>query len=274
MKIAMALCLVFLFLRKKWKHRSYLETPIIPKYKVNRSKQRDTPRLSEKEALLRKKTPPLSTGGTYEISSRTILILALPSALDLFQTVLGNIGLIWISSSVYQMARGSMIVFSAVLSVQYMNKKLYRYHYFSLFLVCVSVVLVGMSDIPTSTGSTQPANVFDRLIGLLFIVLAQLLTALQIVIEEHVLTTMHVPPVMLVGYEGVWGLAMYIVLAPLLSLTPAGDSAVARIWHEDFVDSFVKMTNSPQLMGLILLYIVAVGTLNVSERIFRLIHST
>lgn len=157
-----------------------------------------------------------------------------------------------------------MIVFSAVLSVQYMNKKLYRYHYFSLFLVCVSVVLVGMSDVPTSTGSTQPANVFDRLIGLLFIVLAQLLTALQIVIEEHVLTTMHVPPVMLVGYEGVWGLAMYIVLAPLLSLTSAGDSAVARIWHEDFVDSFVKMTNSPQLMGLILLYIVAVGTLNVT----------
>ena len=39
-------------------------------------------------------------------------------------------------------------------------------------------------------------------------------------------------PTALVAYEGVWGLAFYCVLVPVLSLTPRSDSQIATLWHE------------------------------------------
>ena len=104
--------------------------------------------------LMTEQSPLLTTSNMQEkeqhsssMTCKAFLFLIIPSTLDLLQTILGNIGLLWISSSVYQMARGSTIVFSAILSVKYMNKQLYGYHYLSLFLVISSVLLVGASEI-------------------------------------------------------------------------------------------------------------------------------
>lgn len=102
------------------------------------------------------------------------------------------------------------------------------------------------------------------MLGLFFIIAAQILCALQIVVEEHMMLALNVSPMLLVGFEGLWGLVFYIILVPILTLTPATGSAFARTWHEDFVDSFVQVKNSPTLIMVILAYIVAVGTLNVT----------
>ena len=39
---------------------------------------------------------------------------------------------------------------------------------------------------------------------------------------------------------------------------------MSKVWHEDFIDAFVKVKNSPHLILIILAYVVAVGTLNVT----------
>ena len=103
----------------------------------------------------------------------------------------------------------------------------------------------------------------DKCMGLFFIILAQLLCAIQIVIEEHLMTSLHVTPVMLVGFEGLWGLLFYIPIAPILTLTPNTGTSISKIWHEDFLDSIIQVSNSPTLMVLILFYIISVGSLNV-----------
>ncbi|KAF1791252.1 hypothetical protein GQ600_7414 [Phytophthora cactorum] len=169
--------------------------------------------------------------------------------------VLCNVGLLWISSSVFQMARGSIIIFSAFFSVRLMGKKLYGYHYASIWIVMLAVALVGYAG-------TMPTRLSG--LGLFFIIAAQILCALQIVVEEHMMLALNVSPMLLVGFEGLWGLVFYIVLVPILTLSPATGSAFATTWHEDFVDSFVQVKNSPALIVLILAYIVAVGTLNVT----------
>lgn len=57
---------------------------------------------------------------------RPILIL-LPSLLDLMKHVLRNISQILIAPSVAQMLRSSLVVFTAILSVMFLKKKLYRH---------------------------------------------------------------------------------------------------------------------------------------------------
>lgn len=59
----------------------------------------------------------------------TIKAVALPASLDLLNTVLGNIGLLYVDSSIYQMTRGSVVIFSALMSVKYLGRRLYSFHY-------------------------------------------------------------------------------------------------------------------------------------------------
>jgi hypothetical protein len=91
-------------------------------------------------------------------------------------------------------------------------------------------------------------------------------TAVQFITEERLMSdpTLALDPVALVGFEGLWGLLYFTVLAPVLSLTPASDMAVSTVWHEDFVDSFVQLSNKPGLCWLVLGYFVTILVYNVS----------
>lgn len=285
MKLAMALVLVFLYLRKVATHSDYLATPLV-RLRKDGKRYMNTPEaaaIHKRQAgkgsarragnsASRNEAQPLlpKDASDSPVSLKTMAAVALPSLLDLLQTVLANVGLLWISSSVFQMARGSVIIFSAIFSVRLMGKRLYGYHYMSIFVVAVSVVLVGWAGVghgEQATAATQAesdAATWNALLGLGFIIGAQVLCALQIVVEEHMMVSLNVSPMLLVGLEGLWGLVFYVLLVPVLSLTPAGTTGLSKIWHEDFYDSFVKVSNSPALVALIVAYIVAVGTLNVT----------
>ena len=71
-------------------------------------------------------------------------------------------------------------------------------------------------------------------------------------------------PVALVGFEGLWGLAYFVVLAPVLTFTPRSSEAISIVWHEDFGDTFVQLSNSTPLVLLCLGYFVAILAYNVS----------
>ncbi|GLE11135.1 hypothetical protein PINS_up023443 [Pythium insidiosum] len=69
---------------------------------------------------------------------------------------------------------------------------------------------------------------------------------------------------LLVGLEGLWGLAFYVLLIPVLTLTPPSTTPLGKIWHEDFYDSVVKIGNSPAQLVLSLLSILVIAVLNVT----------
>jgi hypothetical protein len=267
-KLAMAVCLLYLYIRKFAQHREYLETPLM---KMRKSGQRymNTPEMRRKNPAAGSQqrrqsgeSNSLLGRSSARISWRTIASIAWPSLLDLLQTLIANVGLLWVSSSVYQMARGSVIIFSAFFSVKYMGKRLYAYHYASICIVALSVVLVGWAG--TSSADMSPtSDASNAVLGLALIVFAQLLTAMQIIVEEHMMVKLNVSPMVLVGYEGLWGLVFYIVLIPVLSLTPAGTTPISKIWHEDFYDSIVKISHSPAQIVICVLTVVVVAVLNV-----------
>src|SRR5581483_703384 len=119
-----------------------------------------------------------------------------------------NVGLIYTTASVYQMLRGAVVLFTGSLSVLFLRRRLYAYHWFSLFLVVLGVSMVGLSSIffpvpvvpvlnrietkfgspidPTSSfiimdsNSTQTNNdsiETNAFIGVFFVLFAQVFTA-------------------------------------------------------------------------------------------------
>ena len=192
-------------------------------------------------------------------------LIAIPAILDLVATALCFVGLLYNSASVSQMLRGSMIIFSACLSVVFLRKKLHAYHWTGVGICCLAIVLVGYSNMMASSalGVSESSIPQSKVVfGMALIVLGQVIQASQVVLEEKLLRGYTIEPFQIVGMEGVWGsLAMILIFFPILYLIPGGDAGNTQ---ENLYDTIVMMSNNKSLQYLVLLYVFSVFTYNMS----------
>jgi drug/metabolite transporter (DMT)-like permease len=110
------------------------------------------------------------------------LLLWIPTLCDLTATTLMNVGLIHVSASIYQMLRGSVVLFTGILSTLFLGIRHPSYRWFALVTVFIGVAVVGLAGI-VEAGQTTKVPVTGSPMGIGMVVLAQVFTALQFVIE-------------------------------------------------------------------------------------------
>ena len=158
---------------------------------------------------------------------------------DLTATTLMNVGLIYISASIYQMLRGSVVIFTGIMSTLFLNRKHPNYRWFALFSVFLGVAIVGIAGI-VEAGGTEKVPIKGSPVGVGMVVLAQVFTAIQFVIEERIMEYYSVPAIKAVGLEGLFGLISVGLALPILHFTygihgPPGNFAdVAHGFHQVF----------------------------------------
>ena len=74
------------------------------------------------------------------------ILLAVPSFLDMLETSFKNITLTLISASVTQMLRSSVVIFTALLALIFLNKRLYLHHWTSMAVMILGIFLVGLQS--------------------------------------------------------------------------------------------------------------------------------
>lgn len=67
-----------------------------------------------------------------------MLLLALPTSFDLVATVLMNVGLLYVTASVYQMMRGAEMLFAATFAILFLGRRLNFYHLMGIICCVVS----------------------------------------------------------------------------------------------------------------------------------------
>ena len=88
------------------------------------------------------------TSSVYEnVTWGSFFVCLLPAICDLGGTTLSGIGLLFTSASVFQMLRGSIIVFTGVLSVVFLGRKLAAFQVVGMIATAVGITMVGMSSI-------------------------------------------------------------------------------------------------------------------------------
>ncbi|EJD53045.1 hypothetical protein AURDEDRAFT_110836 [Auricularia subglabra TFB-10046 SS5] len=182
---------------------------------------------------------------TLELTGWRVLWLWLPAFCDLMGTTLMNVGLLYTPVSIYQMTRGSLVLFVAFLSVAFLHRRLWLYQWLSLIVVFTGVAVVGLSGSLAKKVAENGllhvlANVKDEsesvrvVVGMLFIAFAQLFTASQFVVEEKIMEQYSVAPLVAVGWEGFYGALSIVLAAPILyhfrDATPFFD--LPRGWHQ------------------------------------------
>ncbi|KAF9452244.1 hypothetical protein P691DRAFT_697467 [Macrolepiota fuliginosa MF-IS2] len=188
-----------------------------------------------------------------------VLLLWIPAACDLTGTTLMNVGLLYTPVSIYQMTRGALVLFVGVFSVIFLRRRLWLYQWISLIIVMAGVGLVGYSgslvkDVikesffgikPTyaTVQEAEEAEVGKVLVGVFFILFAQIFTATQFVVEADItirLGRYSVTPLVAVGYEGLFGAISILLMFPILSIPSVAASSpffdLPRGWRQ-FIDT-------------------------------------
>lgn len=182
------------------------------------------------------------------LTRRSVLILAIPAALDLLASWFVFAAPLWIPASVAQMLTAFGTVFSALLAVGVLKRKLSRMQILGVAVVVSGLVIVGGFSVKADEQSGEAVQFSsDFFLGLVFMVVGELCYAIEFTTCEYLQQGEGLPPLLSVGLMGVWGLVFFVFLYPILMFTPNDGSANASLWHENFVDSFTLLVNSSSL---------------------------
>jgi len=202
-------------------------------------------------------------------------IFALPTCCDLTASTIASLGLLWVDASIWQMMRGAIIIFGAILSLVILRKRLQVHNWLGISLVVVGLFFVGFAGfLKNADGNNNNTNKVDTSLfffGIVLVLIAQVIQALQMIIEEILLKKRNFEPLNVVFMEGFWGITiMTCVVFPVLyfirplpigpdkySTAPA--QPVFDIFTENIFDSFYQMSSQNIFLfeNLILLFSIA-----------------
>ncbi|GAB6019097.1 Chromosome 2 18 [Chamberlinius hualienensis] len=182
-----------------------------------------------------------------------------PALCDMCATSLMYIGLIMTYPSSYQMLRGSLIIFTGLLSVAFLGRTLRAYQWTGMFIVLVGLIITGVADFLSDDGSMDLSSVIT---GDLLIIVAQVIAATQMVVEEKFVK--NVNPLAAVGSEGMFGFTiMTILLVPMYYIyVPGGFSTSPKNRLDDALDAFVQMGNNWQVCFAMVGSVISIAFFN------------
>ena len=203
--------------------------------------------------------------------------LALPALCDFFGSTIMTFGLTMMAGSVYQMFRGSLIFFTAAFSVIFLKSKLYRHNYLALLIIISGLVLVGLANqifpSPRPEGCSSGSSVKESFWGIILVIVSQLFAATQFIIEEKFMKHYNCHPLKAVGWEGIWGSLLYLILLVSFEFIPCnpGSYITSLIcspddkgkWYlENTIFAFRQMGDNRLLLFYVILYICSIAVFN------------
>lgn len=195
-----------------------------------------------------------------------LLVLIFPSIFDLFATILCMFGLKYVNVSVYQMLRGSAIVFVAILKQFVLGDKLKKFMWMGIFWNVVSIILVGLTAIMQEPNEDQEGEASNATLGVTLILCGAMVQSLQYAFEEKVMSMtsdsemIPTPPLLLIGMEGFWGLLMCVfILYPIAYFTPGPDHGSL----ENPFNTYAQLSNSTDIQICFIIYFFSILSYNI-----------
>jgi drug/metabolite transporter (DMT)-like permease len=148
---------------------------------------------------------------------RAALAFALPAACDAAATTLLNLGLYYTYASVFQMLRGTLVLFAALLTRVALGRRLRAHNWIGVALIASGAGLVGAASLLREPPGGGGGAAADPLLGDALVVAAQALNAAQFVLEERLIAAHRAPVLLAVGAEGAAGLLLSAAALPLLA---------------------------------------------------------
>ena len=199
-------------------------------------------------------------GVTVENSRFNCLIFLFPACCDIIGSGMMMIALTKIYPSAYQMMSGAVIIFTSVLSLVFLGKKLWLNHWLGMLFVFGGLFVTGVGS--HLSGQEKGLTGQSQLSGNLLVIAAQVILAVQNVYEEKVVKKHNVPALQAVGWEGVWGFTLFGLLLVPFYYIHYSFSSLQPPRFENTVDAALQMTHSWQTGVATVFLILSIALLN------------
>jgi hypothetical protein len=223
--------------------------------------------------LLNSNDKPTNTENSNKKKISKYYIFILPALCDFFGSTIATFGLVYLSSSIYQMMRGILIIFVMILSILILKSKMLAHNYLGALILIIGLILTGIS--PMVEGDDKKNSEFK---GIILIIISQIFSAFQYVVEEKIVRSYIVDSFQMVGFEGMWGSIVYIVVLIIFQFIKCNDfnqnlkenicayrdNYDGNIYLEDTNFALKQMIKKKILILLFMLYITSIGIFNIS----------
>lgn len=218
---------------------------------------------TENDALIPSKSVAIQNGSsvseeTQELPLWMYFLLAVPSLFDLGATAFCMMGLRYLDVSIYQMLRGSGIIFVALMKQHVLKHALYRFQWIGVFWNVISVILVGATAMFNASSDSIDNKVppGKALAGIVLVLMGAFVQALQFVFEEKLMNMdIPTPPLLLIGMEGFWStLVCLVAVYPICYYMPGDDHGS----YESPLNTWVMFKNSSTIQVAFVIYFFAI----------------
>jgi len=154
-------------------------------------------------------------------------------------------------------------VFTALLSCVALRRKIFMYQWFAVGFVVMGVAVVGVAAL-TAPKDPNAEETPTTSTGIILILVAQLFTGIQFVVEEKLLSGYYLDPIKVVGLEGLWGVTYYVICLPIMQNIKCSDpNLCVPPYIEDSVKAFQQLWADKFILAMALLTIVSIANFNV-----------
>ncbi|MBN3305923.1 S35F6 protein, partial [Amia calva] len=185
-----------------------------------------------------------------------------PAMCDMTATSIMYVALNMTSASSFQMLRGAVIVFTGLLSVAFLGRKLVASQWTGIFITIAGLVVVGLADF-VSGEKDEKHKLSEVITGDLLIIMAQIIVSVQMVLEEKFVYKHDVHPLRAVGTEGFFGFVILSLLLIPMYFIPVGNfGSSPRQVLEDALDAFCQIGHQPLIILALLGNIISIAFFN------------
>ncbi|KAE8286637.1 Solute carrier family 35 member F6 ANT2-binding protein [Larimichthys crocea] len=185
-----------------------------------------------------------------------------PAMCDMTATSIMYVALNMTSASSFQMLRGAVIIFTGLLSVAFLGRRLLPSQWLGIFITILGLVIVGLADF-FSGHKDDSHKLSDIVTGDLLIIMAQIIVSVQMVLEEKFVYRHNIHPLKAVGTEGFFGFFVLSLLLIPMYFIPVGDFADnPRHVLEDALDAFCQIGHKPLILLALLGNTVSIAFFN------------
>ncbi|KAG9392847.1 Solute carrier family 35 member SLC35F1/F2/F6 [Carpediemonas membranifera] len=187
-----------------------------------------------------------------------------PAIFDMLGTSTMYVGLVFTYTSVYQMLRAFLVVFTFILSTVVLRRRPTLQAFTGVVLIMVGTLVVGYISIQTGDEGTEDRAAKNPMLGNILVIAAQLFPAMQFIIEELVISKYSVSGLRAVGLEGFTGLILTGLALPIAYFIPVPKAFMESGQLENALEAFYQIAQSPALIFSISLSILSIAGFNVA----------
>lgn len=125
-------------------------------------------------------------------------------------------------------------------------------------MISLGITLVGLANVLGSTDDSSNSSNLQRILGSPLIILAQVASATQFVVEEKIVMHYKISPMKIVGFEGLFGLTYSVLFLAIMYL--AQPLALGGMFN--IAVGLSQVLNDSRLWGSSIAFALCVGAFN------------